>query len=67
MNNNNILIFTNVSLFYVNKEFHSYISFSSDTTDYVIIRKYFNIIKTKNIIDYIQNVFIYIRENLNKA
>ena len=65
-NNNNISVFISVSPFYANKEFHPYMSFNSDITDYVIIRKRFNAIKTKDIINYIQDVFIYIRENLNK-
>ena len=53
--------------FYANKEFHFYISFNLDIIDYVITRKRFNIIKIKNIIDHIQNVFVYIREKLNKT
>ena len=56
-----------MSLFYANKEFHSHISFNFNIIDYIIIRKCFNVIKIKNIIEYMQNVFVYIRENLNKA
>ena len=52
-NNNNILIFINVSLFYANKDFHFYISFNFDIINYIIIRKRFNIIKVENIINYI--------------
>ena len=53
MNNNNVLIFINVSLFYVNKDFHFYINFNFNIINYVIIRKRFNVIKVKNIINYI--------------
>ena len=57
----------NVSPFYANKEFHSRISFISNIIDYVITRKRLNAIKAKDITDHMQNVFIYIYENLNKA
>ena len=56
-----------MSFFYANKEFHPRISFNSDIINYVIIRKRLNAIKAKDIIDHIQNVFVYIRENLNKV
>ena len=65
--NNNVLTFINISLFYANKGFHSRISFNFDIIDYVIIRKRLNVIKIKDIIDRMQNVFFYIREKLNKA
>ena len=42
-------------------------SFNFDIVDYVIIRKRLDVAKTKNIIDRIQDVFIYIREKMNKA
>ena len=51
--NNNVLIFINVSLFYINKGFHSYMSFNFNIINYVITRKRFNAIKAENIIDYI--------------
>ena len=56
-----------MSLFYINKDFHFYINFNFNIINYIIIRKRFNIIKTKNIINHMQNVFIYIRDNLNKT
>ena len=65
-NNNNVLIFINVSLFYINKGFHFRISFNFDIINYVIIRKRFDVVKVKNIIDYMQNVFACICDNLNK-
>ena len=53
-------------LFYANKEFQFYINFNFDIINYDIIRKSFNIIKIKNIINYMQDIFVYIRENVNK-
>ena len=67
INNNDVSIFINVLLFYANKEFHFRMSFIFDIIDYVIIRKRFDAIKAKDIINHMQDVFIYIRENLNKA
>ena len=52
-NNNNVLIFINVSSFYVNKGFYFHMSFNFNIINYVIIRKRFVIIKAKDIIDYI--------------
>ena len=66
MNNNNVSIFINVLFFYANKDFHFYINFNFNIINYVITRKRFNVIKIKNIINYIQNVLAYIRDNLNK-
>ena len=66
-NNNNVSTFINVSLFYINKEFYPRMSFSSDIIDYVITQKRLDVIKTKDIIDRMQDVFIYIREKMNKA
>ena len=66
-NNNNVLTFINILFFYANKGFHPRISFNFDIIDYVITRKRLNVIKTKDIIDHMQDVFIYIREKINKA
>ena len=65
--NNNVLTFTNVLFFYANKGFHFRISFNFNTIDYVIIRKRLNVTKIKNIIDRMQDVFVYIREKLNET
>ena len=54
-------------LFYVNKEFHPRISFDFNIIDYVIIRKCFDVIKTQDITDRMQDVFDYIREKLKKS
>ena len=48
--NNNVFIFTNVSFFYANKEFHFRMNFNLNIIDYVIIRKRFNVSKIKDII-----------------
>ena len=56
-----------MSPFYANKGFYFYMSFNPDITNYVITRKRFDVIKAKDIIDHMQDVFIYIRDNLNKA
>ena len=42
-----------MSPFYVNKEFYSRMSSNSDIINYVIIRKRFNAIKVKDIINHI--------------
>ena len=42
-------------------------SFSFDIIDYVIIRKRLDAAKAEDIINRIQDVFIYIREKMNKA
>ena len=42
-------------------------SFSFNIIDYVITRKRFDVIKTKDIIDRIKDVLIYIREKMNKT
>ena len=65
--NNNVSAFIDVLFFYINKGFHPRISFNSNIIDYVITRKRLDVTKTKDIIDRIQNVFIYIREKMNKT
>ena len=44
-----------MSLFYINKGFYLYTSFNLNIINYVIIRKRFNVIKIKNIINYVEN------------
>ena len=67
INNNNVSTFINVLFFYANKEFHSRMSFNFNIIDYVISRKRFDVIKIKDFINRMQDVFFYIREKLNKA
>ena len=52
-NNNDVLIFINVSPFYANKEFHFRINFNFVLINYNITHKRFNAIKIENIIVYI--------------
>ena len=66
-NNNNVLIFINMLSFYTNKEFHSRISFNSNIIDYIITRKRLDVVKIKDIIDYMQNILIFIRDRLNRV
>ena len=42
-------------------------SFGFDIIDYVITRKRFDVVKTQNIIDHMQDVLGYIREKLKKS
>ena len=67
VNNNNVSTFINVSIFYANKELHSHMSFNLNIIDYFITRQCLDAIKTKNIIDYIKDIFIFIRDKLNKT
>ena len=48
-NNNNISSVIDLTLFYINKNFYSYISFDLDFISYKITRKRLEAIKTKNI------------------
>ena len=45
IDNNDVLIFINISPFYTNKDFNFYINFNFNIINYVIIRKRFNVIK----------------------
>ena len=47
--NNNILFAINLTLFYLNKNFHSQINFNSNFILYKITRERLKIIKVKNI------------------
>ena len=53
--------------FYINKGFHPRISFNFNIIDYVITRKRFDVIKTQDIINRMQDVLDYIREKLKKS
>ena len=63
-NNNAIFATIELLLFFVNKKFYSRISFSSNFISYVTTKKRFLIVKTKNIIDTMQNIFNYVRDNV---
>ena len=55
-NNNNVSVFINVSPFYANKGFYLYMNFNFNIIDYAITRKRFNVIKIKDIINYLTGV-----------
>ena len=62
--NNAISATTELSLFFVNKRFHSRMSFSSDSISYATTRERFLIVKAKNIIETMQNILNYVRDNV---
>ena len=61
--NNAISTTTKWSFFFVNKNFHSRMSFSFDFASYTIKRKRLLIVKTKNIIDIMRNILNYVRDH----
>ena len=61
--NNAIFATTELSSFFVNKEFHSRMSFSSNSISYVTTRKRLLIVKAKNIIDIMQNILNFVRDH----
>ena len=64
VNNNAIFATTKLSLFFINKKFHFRMNFSSNFISYITTKKRFLIVKTKNIIDTIQNIFNYVRNHV---
>ena len=63
-NNNAISATIELSFFFVNKKFHSRMSFSSNFISYVTTRKRLLIVKAKNIIETMQNILNYVRDNV---
>ena len=61
--NNTIFSTIKLFLFFVNKNFHFRINFSSDFTSFIITRKRLLIVKTKNMIDIMQNIFNFVRDH----
>ena len=64
VDNNAISTSTELSSFFVNKKFHSRMSFSSDSTSYATTRERLLIVKAKNIIDTMQNILNYVRDHV---
>ena len=62
-NNNAIFATIELSSFFVNKEFHSRMSFSSNFISYVTTRERLLIVKAKNIIDIMQNILNFVRNH----
>ncbi len=54
-------------LFFMNKSFHSHMSFNSDIIKYESIRERLQIAQVKNIFNYMNKILIFAREALIKA
>ena len=65
--NDEVSSFIEVTSFYINKGFHSRISFSKNFTIYAITRKRLDVVKVENIADNMQKILKYIRDNMNRA
>ena len=63
-NNNAISVSIELSSFFVNKNFHFRMSFSSDFISYVITRERLLIVKAKNITSTMQNILNYVRDHV---
>ncbi len=66
-NNFNIFSITSMTFFYFNKEFHSWMSFNSDTTDYKITCEQLEARKTNNIIIWMKELLSFNRQQLKKT
>ncbi len=64
----NFNIFSIISMisFYFNKEFHSWMSFDSDTTDYKITCKRLEVRKVDDIVIWMKELLIFNRQQLKK-
>ena len=65
--NDGVSSFIEVISFYINKGFHSRMSFSKDFTIYAITRKRLDVAKVENIVDNMQKILKYIRDNMDRA
>ena len=65
--NDEVSSFIEVTSFYINKGFHSRMSFSRDSTTYAITRKRLDVVKTEEIANNMQKILEYIRDNINRA
>ena len=63
-NNNAMFATIELSSFFINKKFHSRMNFFSNSISYIITRKRLLIVKAKNIIDTMQNILNYVRNNV---
>ncbi len=66
-NNFNIFSVTSMILFYFNKEFHSRMSFNSDTTDYETTHKQLEARKADDIVIWIKKLLSFNRQQLKKT
>ena len=60
--NNTIFSTSELFLFFVNKNFHSRMSFSFDFTSFIITRERLLIVKAKSMIDIMQNILNFVRD-----
>ena len=65
--NFNIFLIISMTLFYFNKNFHSRMSFNSDTTDYETIHECLEVRKANNIIIWIKELLIFNHQQLKKT
>jgi len=65
--NFNIFLITSMIFFYFNKEFHSWISFNSDTTDYETICERLEARKTDDIVIQMKELLNFNRQQLKKT
>ena len=66
-NNFNIFLITSMIFFYFNKEFHFWMSFNSDTTDYEMTCKRLEARKTEDIIIQIKELLSFNHQQLKKT
>ncbi len=65
--NFNIFSITSMTLFYFNKEFHSRMSFDSDTTDYETTREWLEVRKTDDIVIWMKELLSFNHQQLKKT
>ncbi len=65
--NFNIFLITLMIFFYFNKEFHSWMSFDSDTTDYEITCERLEARKADDVIIWMKELLIFDRQQLKKT
>ncbi len=65
--NFNIFLITSMILFYFNKEFHSWMSFDSDTTDYETTHERLEVRKADDIVIWMKELLNFDRQQLKKT
>ncbi len=66
-NNFNIFLITSMTFFYFNKEFHSWMSFNSDTTNYEMTHEQLEARKTNDIIIQMKEILSFDHQQLKKT
>ncbi len=66
VNNNALFLVIFITFFFINKSFHSYISFNLNIIEYESTRERLQITLIKNIFNYINKTLIFAREALIK-